>query len=403
MKRKAYKFRLKPSKDQIDHLEKFAGCGRFVWNKVLRLSLDRLKNRQNLIWYNEASFWVTLWKKSEEYGFLAGCGSQVLQQKLKDLDKAFKNAFDKKQPLKRIPKFRKKGIHDSIRFPQGFKVINRRIYLPKIGWIPFFKSQKIAGKIKNITISRKGKHWDCAIQIEVAEEKPSFPIATSAIGIDLGISKFASLSTGHYINPVNSFRNMQQLLAKAQRKLAKKRRFSNNWRKQKQEINDIHSRIANIRNDFLHKVSTKLSKNHALIVVEGLKISNMSKSASGTIDSPGRKVKAKSGLNKSILDQGWGKFKAMLKYKLEWNGGNLIEVDPKYTSQKCSKCQNVCKENRQTQAKFSCLNCGFESNADINAAKNILAAGHAVLACGEKALAFSMKQEPLGMSNLVPA
>ncbi len=118
--RKAYKFRLKITGEVEDKLLHFAGCCRFIWNKVLSLSLDRLKSKQSIIWYQEASFWLTLWKKSEEYGFLKECHSQLLQQKLKDLDKAFRDAFDKSQPLKRLPIFRKKGTHDSFRFPQGF-------------------------------------------------------------------------------------------------------------------------------------------------------------------------------------------------------------------------------------------------------------------------------------------
>ena len=120
----------------------------------------------------------------------------------------------------------------------------------------------------------------------------------------------------------------------------------------------------------------------------------MSKSAKGNIEKPGKNVKAKSGLNKSILNQGWGIFKDLLKYKLEWNGGEYLKVRPEYTSQKCSKCSYISKDNRKVQKKFQCLECGHEENADFNAAKNILMAGHAIIACGENALAISMKQEP---------
>ena len=140
-----------------------------------------------------------------------------------------------------------------------------------------------------------------------------------------------------------------------------------------------------------------------MIVVEALKIGNMSRSASGTLDHPGKNVKAKSGLNNSILDQAWGEFKRQIGYKLEWKGGIYLEVPAVYTSQTCSVCGAKDKASRQSQARYVCTNCGHEENADINAAKNILAAGHAVLACGEDALATSMKQEPLGTSDRVPA
>ena len=151
------------------------------------------------------------------------------------------------------------------------------------------------------------------------------------------------------------------------------------------------------------KTFRKISKNHAMIVTEGLKISNMSKSASGTTEKSGKNVRAKSGLNRAILDQGWSEFKRQIKYKLEWLGGVYVEVNPSYTSQKCSSCAHIDKKSRLSQSKFSCISCGHTENADINAAKNILAAGHAVLACGEGALAISMKQEPLNVGDLVSA
>ena len=132
----------------------------------------------------------------------------------------------------------------------------------------------------------------------------------------------------------------------------------------------------------LHKVSTEISKNHAMIVVEDLKVENMSKSAKGTVEKPGKNVKQKSGLNRSIRDQGWGEFIHQLEYKQLWSGGQLVKIDPKFTSQKCSKCGHISKDNRKTQSKFKCVNCGFESNADLNAAINILEAGQASLACG---------------------
>ena len=140
-----------------------------------------------------------------------------------------------------------------------------------------------------------------------------------------------------------------------------------------------------------------------MIVTEALKINNMSKSASSTIEGPGKHVRAKSGLNRAILDQGWSEFKRQLKYKLEWLGGVYVEVNPSYTSQKCSSCANIDKKSRISQSKFCCISCGHTENADLNAAKNILAAGHVVLACGEGALAASMKQEPLNMGDLVSA
>lgn len=403
-KRQAYKFRLKPNAIQLAQLEGYAGSCRFLWNKVLALNLRRLENKQALIWYHEADYWSKLWKSSEEYGFLKAVPAHCLQQKLKDLEKAFKDAFDKTQPLKRMPKFKKKGLGDSIRFPEPkqIKLDNRRIQLPKLGWLGFHKSQAIEGDIRNVTVLKEAGHWYVSIQVEqdmVVVAHPSKMI----VGIDVGIAHFASLSNGQQIGSVQPYQKYQKRLAMAQRALSRKQRFSKNWKKQKALIQKLHSKIGNIRRDFLHKLSTVLSKSHAVIVLEALQIRNMTQSAKGSLEAPGKQVKAKSGLNKSILDQGWGEFRRQLAYKLEWLGGVLLTVNPSYTSQQCHACGHCEKANRVSQSEFVCQKCGHEDDADVNAAKNILAAGHAVLACGETGLPVSMKQESLGIGDLVPA
>lgn len=255
---------------------------------------------------------------------------------------------------------------------------------------------------RKATITRTSGKWYISFQVERVVEKPIHP-KKSSIGIDLGIKRFLTMSNGESIDPIHVFRHFSEKLAKAQRRLSKKKQFSSNWKKQKARVQKIHAKIAHSRLDFQHKLSTHLSKSHAMIVVESLKILNMSASASGTQESPGKSVKAKSGLNKSILDQGFGEFKRQLKYKLEWLGGLFVEVPAAYTSQRCSVCQYKSPDNRKTQAVFCCVSCGHQDHADTNAAKNILAAGHAVLACGEGTLAPSVKQEPMGTGNLVPA
>ena len=401
--KKAYKFRLKTTVEIENQFLQFAGCCRKVWNLVLKMSLRRLADRQPILWYHEADFWVKLWKQSVEYGFLKECPAQILQQKLKDLDKAFRDAFDKSQPLKRIPTWRERGRHDNFRFPQHFKIENRRIFLPKVGWVGFFKSRAIQGIPKNATVSRKGKHWYVSIQVEQEQTLAIHP-SKSAVGVDLGVVSFAALSDGATLASNDTHKVHEKKLCVLQRQLSKKKRFSENWKKQVSKVRECHQKIANIRYDFLHKESTKLSNNHAMIVVEDLKIKNMSQSARGSLEQPGKRVKAKAGLNKAILAQGWGEFKRQLSYKLDWLGGIYLEVNPKHTSQQCNICGFTDKGNRKSQSLFDCLSCGHRDNADTNAAKNILAAGHAVLACGETVrLGRSMKQEPLGTGNLVPA
>ena len=388
--RKAFKYRLNPTPSQQQKLFEFAGCARFIWNKFLSMSLLRLESKQPIIWYQEMAYWLKAWKQSFEYSFLADCHSQVLQQKLKDLEKAFRDGFDRNQPLKRIPVFKKKGLGDSFRYPQGFKLnqVNNKVYLPKLGWVKYYNSRALTGDIKNITVSRRGGHWYVAIQVEAEVVIPSHS-SKSIVGLDMGVKRFVTLSDGSYVNPLNSFRKLENKLAFTQRKLSKKTKFSNNWRKQKQRIAKLHEDIANVRLDFLHKLSTKISKSHAMVIVEDLKVRNMSKSAKGTKDQPGKNVRAKAGLNKSILDQGWSMFVNMLNYKQIWRGGGLIKVPAHHTSQTCPDpdCGHVAKANRQSQAIFNCIKCHYKSHADLVGALNVLARGHRVLACGETALA----------------
>jgi putative transposase len=165
----------------------------------------------------------------------------------------------------------------------------------------------------------------------------------------------------------------------------------------------IHSRIGNARRDFLHKTTTTISKNHAMVCIEDLQVKNMSRSSKGNAQTAGKNVLAKSGLNKSILDQGWFEFRRQLEYKLTWNGGMLVAVPPHNTSRTCPACGRVTAENRQTQAHFECVNCGYKNHADVVGAMNILARGHRVAACGEDGSGLgretrtkpaSVKQEP---------
>ena len=234
-------------------------------------------------------------------------------------------------------------------------------------------------------------HQFVSIQTEREVEVPT--AKGDAIGIDMGIVRFATFSDGSGVEPLNSFRRHETALRKAQQTMSRKTKFSSNWKKAKAIVQRIHARVANARNDFLHKLSTEISKNHAIVSVEELQIGNMSKSAAGTRDEPGRNVQAKTGLNKSILDQGWFEFRRQLDYKLAWNGGWLIAVPPQNTSRTCPACNHVCPENRQTQAEFRCVECGFEANADVVGAINIRRAGLARLACQANETA-RRQQEP---------
>lgn len=388
----AFKFELMPDGEQMRNMRRFAGACRFIYNKALALQKEWYEaDKTTRFSYVKLANMLPEWKR--ELPWLKESHSQILQQSLKNLERAYVNFFQKRAAF---PRFKKRGMSDSFRFPQGVKLEqgNSRIFLPKLGWIRYRNSREMLGVVKNATVSLSGGKWFVSIQTEREIEQP-IPQATTAIGIDVGIARFATLSDGSFLAPLNSFRKHEIRLKRAQRAMSRKVKFSNNWKKAKARVQRIHAHIGNARRDYLHKATTTISKNHAMVCIEDLQVRNMSKSAAGGTDAPGRNVKAKSGLNKSILDQGWFEFRRQLAYKLDWNGGMLIAVPPQNTSRTCPACGHVSAENRQTQARFVCVECGFEENADVVGAINILARGHRVAACGEaRPLAPSMKLEP---------
>ncbi|WP_334620287.1 transposase, partial [Escherichia coli] len=379
MKRlQAFKFQLRPGGQQEREMRRFAGACRFVFNRALARQNENHEVGNKYIPYGKMASWLVEWKNATETQWLKDAQSQPLQQSLKDLERAYKNFFRKRAAF---PRFKKRGQNDVFRYPQGVKLDqeNSRIFLPKLGWMRYRNSRQVTGVVKNVTVSQSCGKWYISIQTESEVSTPVHPSA-SMVGLDAGVAKLATLSDGTVFEPVNSFQKNQKKLARLQRQLSRKVKFSNNWQKQKRKIQRLHSCIANIRRDYLHKVTTTVSKNHAMIVIEDLKVSNMSKSAAGTVSQPGRNVRAKSGLNRSILDQGWYEMRRQLEYKQLWRGGQVLAVPPAYTSQRCACCGHTAKENRLSQSKFRCQVCGYTANADVNGARNILAAGHAVLA-----------------------
>ncbi|MHB8590682.1 MAG: RNA-guided endonuclease InsQ/TnpB family protein [Vulcanimicrobiaceae bacterium] len=385
-----YRFRLKPTQAEAAILRRFVGCSRFVWNELLAQNELRHERGERRLGYTAMCEYLVSLKG--EYPFLREVHSQPLQQTLKDLAIAYQRASDPHLAA-RFPRFKKRGRPQGIRFPQGFAIDGSGLSLPKIGWIGFRMSREIEGTPKNVTISCADDHWYVTIQTEREVDKPVHA-SGSAVGIDLGVAKFAALSDGTFIEGANAFKKHERRLAFHQRRVARKRKFSANWRKAKTKVSRLQRKIANLRNDMLHKASTTISQNHAVVVMEDLRITNMAASAKGTVEQPGTNVRAKGGLNRRILDQGWGEFRQQIGYKLAWNGGMLLLVDPRDTSRTCAQCGHVSRENRQTQAAFRCVACGHVANADTNAAINILRrAGQARIACGDSPLGESAKQE----------
>lgn len=398
----AFKYELQPDGEQELSMRKFAGSCRFVFNKALGTQKENHEAGHKFISYVAMAKQLTAWRNSIETPWLAEAPCHSLQHALKDLDRAYKNFFAKRSAF---PRYKKKGNPSSFRYPDPQQIkldqVGSRIFLPKLGWLRYRKSREVVGDLRNVTVSYNGKKWFISVQTE-REVEVQKSQATTAIGIDVGIVRFATMSDGQYIAPLNSFKKHQQRLIKYQRQMSRKVKFSNNWKKAKIKVQKIHIDIANARKDFLHKTTTTISKNHALVCVEDLQISNMSKSARGTSEQPGTLVRQKTRLNRNILDQGWGLFRSQLEYKMEWNGGSLLAVPPQNTSRDCPHCELTSKENRKTQAQFECIACGYKNNADVVGAINILERGHRLLACGEMVhVGHSKKQEPTEVSQLV--
>lgn len=438
--RKGYKFRLiVPNSDIERKLIKTIGCCRFVWNKALAMIKQDDKDYQTVVQmvklnggtaedvtaffkfnpYQQLSTLLTSWKQETDKVFLQESYSKSLQITLEELGQAVAEAKSKTNP-KRYPVFKKRGVKDSFSWNGTIKhdVANSRIFVPKIGYIRYHKSRDVLGIVKNVTISRQAGNWYVSLQTEreLSTVNPEWVNTNRAIGIDVGITKAVSSSdvisfeyqskqiTSNQLDSINPMRKEQTKLAKLQKGLARKNKFSRNWHKQKKKVTKVHSKIANTRRDFVHKVSTAVTDEYAYVAVEALKVKNMSKSAKGTTKDHGKMVKQKSGLNKAILDQGWGMLRQFLAYKLKYKyGTELIVVNPQYTSQKCSDCGYTHANNRKNQASFKCMQCGLSMNADLNASINIKAAGLAVLACGVDGMPSiqnaTMKQEPTELAS----
>ncbi len=379
---KTFRYRLEPTRNQGQSFVRFAGSCRYVFNLALAARKAVYEQAGKTLSFVDQCRALTELKKAEGTKWLAEVHSQVLQQALKDLDAAYQHFFRRVNQGKApgFPRFKKKGVRDSFRYSQGIKFRDSKVYLPKIGWVRFRNSTPVQGKIQQATVKREGDRWFVCFSCEIRIPDPVHPSAL-AVGVDLGVVSFASLSDGTQIEPLGSFRKHEARLAQAQRKLSRKRRRSRNFKKIKAKTHRIQTHIANARKDFLHKISTTLCKNHAVIVIEDLNVKGMTASATGSVEVPGSNVRAKSSLNKSILDQGWGMFRSMLEYKAKWLGGQVIAINPANTSRACPACGEVNAENRKTQAEFRCVHCGHADHADLNAAKNILRAGLARLAC----------------------
>ena len=386
---RAYRFQLRPRPAQEKQLARYAGMLRWVWNQALAEQQARRERGDLYANYVAMAKWLTAWRAAPETRWLAEGPVHPQQQVLKRLDAAFQKFFAnvKAGRTPGYPQFKKRGNEPGIRFPDKaqFKLdaLNGRLQLPKLGWVRLRMSRAVAGELRNASITRQGDRWYVAIQTLQPGVLPVAGVAPT-LGIDLGVANFAGSSDGRLIEPLAALKAQQRRLRRYQRSVTRKVKGSYNRKKAVVKLRALHKRIAQQRNDWLHKLTTGLAVLHPVIAIEDLCVAAMSASARGNAQTPGKKVRQKAGLNRGILDAAWGEFRRQLEYKVAAYGGQLLAVDPAYTSRKCRICGHVAAENRKTQSVFACVACSHTEHADVNAAKNILAAGHAVWASASK-------------------
>ena len=342
------KVRLYPNKEQKTILHKTFGSVRFVYNTMLDKKIKAYEKDKISLSSFTLIKELPLMKKSD-FEWLKEVDSTSLQQSIKNMDKAYQGFFKLKRGY---PKF--KSRHHSRHSYQTTtaKLKEEKLYLAKIGLIEMRGFRKFGGKLKTVSVSFEANQYHASLLFDDGKNFIKPKPNGKSIGIDVGVALFATLSNGKIFKPLKLGRAIKRM-KKAQKSLSRKKKGSNNRTKAKYNLQKKHLKISNKRKDFLHKLSNEITSENQTIVIEKLKIKNMTKSATGTIKEP-KKSSGKRGLNRVITQQSWGLFFEMLKYKAEKKGGEVIEVDPKFTSQKCSCCGHISKENRESQSQFQC-------------------------------------------------
>lgn len=357
--RKAYKFKLKPNRSQVQQFEQFCGNTRFVYNALLAWSSDTYKETgQNTVGRSPMCSKITSLKKEHEW--LKRSHVHTLQSAADDLISAYQRFF---KGLGGYPRFKSKKRHrSSFRYKSGVKIQGSKIYLPKIGWVSFRKSQEVQGQIKTATVSQSPSGWFVSISCIV--DVDPLPVVEHEVGIDLGLTHFATLSTGEQIDNPKHYRSKERKLRRLSRALSRKMKGSANRSKAKRKLAKHHEKVANTRKDFLHKQSTRLIRENQTIGLEDLNVKGMLKNRR---------------LAKSISDVSWSEFVRQLEYKAAWYGREVFKVGRFFPSSKTTSCCNeYLPDLKLSDRIISCPACGRVWDRDVNAAINILnvAVGH---------------------------
>ncbi|GAQ57147.1 RNA-guided endonuclease InsQ/TnpB family protein [Streptomyces acidiscabies] len=387
--KRAFKYRFHPTDEQAAELSRTFGCVRLVYNKALEERTRAWYGEQRRISYVQSSAALTQWKKTEELAFLTEVSSVPLQQALRHLQTAFGNFFARRAKYPRY-KSRKKSRASAEYTRSAFTWRDGHLTLAKMSEpldIRWSRPLPEGAVPTTATVSRDSAgRWFVSLLCE--DTIPPASATTNAVGLDAGITSLVTLSTGEKIaNPKHERRDRARL-AKAQRELSRKAKGSANREKARRKVAKVHAGIADRRRDFLHKLTTRLVRENQTVVIEDLTVRNLLKN--------GR-------LARAISDASWTELRSMLEYKCAWYGRELVVIDRWFPSSKlCGACGTVAAKMPLNVREWTC-GCGAVHDRDVNAARNILAAGLAASACGDgvrpqressRTGQPSMKQEP---------
>lgn len=370
--RKAFRYRIYPSEEQKLRLSRWEGALRWLWNLALeqrRMGLARPHGEQRFPTAFDQINELTALRA--EVPWLADAPRNVCAQLLVELDKAFQRCFKR---LGKAPHFKRKG-RDAVTFCEPhskvFSLDGETLHFPKLGPVKTVVHRPLQGKPKTASIVREVDQWFVSLVCEVEMAEPA-PRHGPAVAIDRGVVALLADSDGK-LTPNPAFGEASaEKIATVQQRAAKKTKGSNNQRKERKKVGRQQRKARRQREHLLHTLSHRYAKSHGVVVLEELRIANMTASAKGTVEEPGRNVAQKAGLNRRILDSGWGLFERLLSYKLEATGGRVEKVAAAYSSQTCAACSHVDAKSRVSQNEFVCTACGAQAHADVNAAKVLL-------------------------------